>query len=179
MLQGNTQAYARLVDRYSRYVFSLVLRYVPQQELAEELAQDVFVKAYKVLASYRGDCRFSTWLYTIVHTTCLSHMRRKGNHTTLPGDDVLTRLHESVYQDTPGRQTEDKYRKKILQQAMNELADADAQVLELYYMAMQTIEEIAQITNNTTTNVKVRLHRARGRLKEIIETRYRAELMNE
>lgn len=179
VLQGNKAAYALLVDRYRNYVFALVRRYVPQQENAEELAQDVFVKTYKVLASYRGDCRFSTWLYTITHTTCLSALRRKPHNTTLPGDDVLTRLHESVYQDTPGRQTDDKYRKIILQQAMNELADADAQVLELHYMAMQSIEEIAMITNNTTTNVKVRLYRARGRLKQIIETRYRAELMNE
>lgn len=179
VLQGNHAAYARLVDRYRNYVFALVRRYVPQQENAEELAQDVFVKAYKVLATYRGDCRFSTWLYTIVHTTCLSALRRKPHNTTLPGDDVLTRLHESVYQDAPGRQTDDKYRKIILQQAMNELTDADAQVLELHYMAMQSVEEIARITDNTTTNVKVRLYRARGRLKEIIETRYRAELMNE
>lgn len=178
VLQGNKAAYAWLVDRYRNYVFTLVKRYVAQHEVAEELAQDVFIKAFRVLPTYRGDSRFSTWLYTIVHTTCLSHMRRKPSPTTLPGDDMLASLHDAVYVDAPGKQIDDKYRNKMLQRALNELTEADAQVLELHYMAAQTVEEIAHITNATTTNVKVRLFRARGRLREIIETRYRTELMN-
>ena len=77
VLQGKKQAYAVLVDRYQHYVFTLVMRYVPQREEAEEVAQDVFVKAYRYLADFRGQCKFSTWLYTIVNTTCISYLRSR------------------------------------------------------------------------------------------------------
>ena len=77
ILQGQQAAYATLVNRYQQYVFTLAMRFVNNRELAEELAQDVFVKAYKYLADFKGNCKFSTWLYTIVNTTCLSHLRKK------------------------------------------------------------------------------------------------------
>ncbi len=78
ILQGQQSAYATLVNRYQLYVFTLVMRYVNNREIAEELAQDVFVKAYRYLADFKGNSKFSTWLYTIVNTTCLSYIRKKN-----------------------------------------------------------------------------------------------------
>ncbi|HPZ88599.1 MAG TPA: sigma-70 family RNA polymerase sigma factor, partial [Flavihumibacter sp.] len=74
---GDQQAYATLIERYQQLVFSIVLRYVDNREDAEELAQDVFVKAYRSLADFRGDSKFSTWLYSIASTTCLSFLRKR------------------------------------------------------------------------------------------------------
>jgi RNA polymerase sigma factor (sigma-70 family) len=77
VLGGDRQSYSLLVDRYRNYVFTLVLRYIKVREDAEEVAQDVFVKAYRSLADFRGASKFSTWLYTIATTSCLTFLRKK------------------------------------------------------------------------------------------------------
>ena len=77
VLNGDQQAYAELVSRYQNYVFTLTLRMIKSREDAEEVAQDIFVKAYRSLANFRGDAKFSTWLYTIVNTTCITFLRKK------------------------------------------------------------------------------------------------------
>src|SRR3712207_2415735 len=76
VLKGDQQAYAVLVERYKNYVFTIVLRYVKSREDAEEVAQDVFVKAYRALADFKGTAKFSTWLYTVTTTTCLTFLRK-------------------------------------------------------------------------------------------------------
>src|SRR5688572_33008798 len=77
VLQGEQAPYAELVKRYQNFVFTIALRYTPNREDAEEIAQDVFVKAYRSLADFRGESKFSTWLYTIVTTTCITFLRKK------------------------------------------------------------------------------------------------------
>src|SRR5678810_441789 len=72
VLRGEQNAYAELVNRFQAYVFTLVLRMIKSRKDAEEVAQDVFIKAYRSLADFRGESKFSTWLYTIANTTsCL------------------------------------------------------------------------------------------------------------
>src|SRR5437868_14430313 len=77
VLKGDHQAYAVLVNRYQNYVFTLTLRMIRSREDAEEVAQDVFIKAYKYLADFKGASKFSTWLYTIVNNTCITFLRKK------------------------------------------------------------------------------------------------------
>src|SRR5688572_4443293 len=77
VLNGDKQAFAQLVDRYQNYVFTLALRMVKSREDAEEVSQDIFVKAYRSLADFRGASKFSTWLYTIVNTSCITFLRKK------------------------------------------------------------------------------------------------------
>src|ERR1700747_1750891 len=101
ILKGQQAAYATLVDRHQQYVFTLALRYVNNRELAEELAQDVFVKAYKYLADFKGNCKFSTWLYTIVNTTCLSHLRKKKDETILLEEEKMVSVTDNSHSDKP------------------------------------------------------------------------------
>ena len=77
VLSGNQQAFAGLVTQYQNYVFTLVLRIIKSREDAEEVAQDIFIKAYRSLKDFRGDSKFSTWLYTIANTTSISFLRKK------------------------------------------------------------------------------------------------------
>src|SRR5262245_50933268 len=77
VLNGDQQAYAELVTRYQNYVFTLALRFTKNREDAEEVAQDIFVKAYRALADFKGSSKFSTWLYTIVNNTCITFLRKK------------------------------------------------------------------------------------------------------
>src|SRR3984885_14179245 len=82
VLKGEKQFFAQLVERYQNYVFSLVLKFTDNREDAEEVSQDVFVKAYRSLADFRGEAKFSTWLYTIVRTSCITFLRKKKLQTT-------------------------------------------------------------------------------------------------
>src|SRR6266478_2831835 len=77
VLKGDHNAYALLVERYKSYVFTLVLRFVRSREDAEEVSQDIFIKAYRSLSDLRGSAKFSTWLYTVVNTTCITFLRKK------------------------------------------------------------------------------------------------------
>ena len=78
VLKGDHNAYALLVERYKSYVFTLTLRFIKSREDAEEVSQDIFVKAYRSLADFKGTAKFSTWLYTIVNTTCITFLRKKS-----------------------------------------------------------------------------------------------------
>lgn len=177
VLQGQQSAYAMLVNKYQQYVFTLVMRYVNNREVAEELAQDVFVKAYRYLADFKGQSKFSTWLYTIVHTTCLSHLRKKPENTILTEQDKLVAISDEY---SPGQQPSDvleqKTQKHLLANAMKHLPKTDAELLTLFYQAEQSVNEIGIILGLTESNVKVRLLRARQKLKEILESRYKNEI---
>src|SRR5215216_42123 len=80
-LGGNQSAYADLVKRHQRFVFTLALRFSKNREDAEEIAQDCFVKAYRSLASFQQQSKFSTWLYSIVYTTAMTALRKKRIET--------------------------------------------------------------------------------------------------
>jgi RNA polymerase sigma-70 factor (ECF subfamily) len=77
VLKGEQNAYAELVNRYQAYVFTLVPAMIKSREDAEEVAQDVFIKAYRSLADFRGESKFSTWLYTIANTPSITFLRKK------------------------------------------------------------------------------------------------------
>ena len=176
VLQGHRSAYGTLVEKYQTYVFTLVMRHVNNREVAEELAQDVFVKAYKYLADFRGHSKFSTWLYTIVHTTCLSHLRKKADAAIFPGDDKM----QDIAAYTPASEQasarlEQQQQKQLIAEGINHLSKSDAEVITLFYQGEQSIDEIATITGLTTSNVKVKLMRARQKLKDILEQKYARE----
>ena len=178
VLQGRQNAYAVLVDRYSPYVFTLTMRYINDREVAEEVAQDVFVKAYRHLADFKGNCKFSTWLYTIVHTTCLSQLRKKGNEHLPMEEDKMIAISDNDIHEKPFESIDQKSRKFLLQAAMQHLSPDESEILTLFYQAEQSIDEIGTILGLTKSNVKVRLYRARQKLKEILETRYSAEFVD-
>ena len=174
VLQGNTSSYAVLVERYQHYVFTLVLRYIPSREEAEEAAQEVFIKAYKSLADYRGDSKFSTWLYTIVHTTCLSFLRKRkapvvSIESTMAAHAITTPAGE-------GSSSERRSQKQLIHDLVQRLPETDAQIITLFYQHEQTLEEIGHILGMTPNNVKVRLFRARGKLKDILLKNYAGDV---
>ncbi len=177
VLQGQQQAFATLVARYQNYVFTIVIRHVNDRELAEELAQDVFVKAYKALSSFKGNSKFSTWLYTITHHTCLSHLRKKEHETVFPGDEQMHLWANGQDGSHAGTRLEQKAQQQLLNEAVKQLPESDSELITLFYNAEQSIEEISVITGLTTSNVKVKLLRARQKLKEILQTRYSREVL--
>jgi RNA polymerase sigma factor (sigma-70 family) len=176
VLGGDRQSYSLLVDRYRNYVFTVVLRYVKVREDAEEVAQDVFVKAYRSLADFRGASKFSTWLYTIATTSCLTFLRKKKPETHSLDQEHVAEAADSIDGGMRANQVEQKSKLEMVNRAIGLLNPDDARVITLFYKGEQTLEEMAHILNKEPNAVKVQLHRARTRLKEKMQKHFSAEI---
>jgi RNA polymerase sigma factor (sigma-70 family) len=176
VLKGDRQCFSELVTRYQNYVFTLVLRFTENREDAEEIAQDVFVKTFRSLADFRGDSKFSTWLYTIARTTCITFLRKKKLETTsIDNENTLLQL-ENKESSFKANVVEQKSRAAMVNQAIQLLNPDDAQIITLFYKAEQSLEEIGKILGMEPNTIKVKLHRARQRLKEKMEKHFSDEV---
>lgn len=176
VLNGNQQAYAGLVNRYQNYVFTLASRMIKNREDAEEVAQDVFIKAYKYLPDFRGESKFSTWLYTIVNTTAITFLRKKKLEIQSLDNDPVFEIANSKDSGLRADIVEQKSRQVMVNKAIAMLSPDDAGIITLFYKGEQTLEEIADVLKVEPNAAKVRLHRARGRLKEKMETYFTEEI---
>ena len=176
VLAGNQPVYAQLVEKYKNFVFTIVLRYVKGREDAEEVSQDVFIKAYRSLADFKGASKFSTWLYTITTTTSLSFLRKKQLEVHSLDNEKAFAAADNIDGGMSANQIEQKSKVQMVNQAITLLSADDAQVITLFYKGEQTLEEIAKIMGKEPNAVKVQLHRARTRLKEKMEKYFSAEV---
>ncbi len=178
VLKGEQNAYAELVNRYQAYVFTLVLRMIKSREDAEEVAQDVFIKAYRSLADFRGESKFSTWLYTIANTTSITFLRKKKLDVHSLDNEKVFEVADSKDSAFRANLVEQKSRVNMVNEAIAMLSPDDAEIITLFYKAEQNLEEISRILRLETNTAKVRLHRARTRLKEKMEKNFSEEVKN-
>jgi RNA polymerase sigma-70 factor (ECF subfamily) len=178
VLQGNQQPFAELVARYQNMVFTVAFRLTNNREDAEELAQSAFVKAYRSLADYRGDCKFSTWLYTIIHSLGLSFLRKKKLDTLSMEQDTVRIAAENKQVYGGAMMVEAKSKTQMVSKAIAMLSPDDAKVLTLFYQGEQSLEEIGKIMGIDPNTAKVKLHRVRTRLKQKMETFFAEEVRN-
>ena len=176
VLQGQQNSFAVLVERYQNFVFTIVLRYVKSREDAEEVSQDVFIKAYRSLADFKGASKFSTWLYTVTTTTCLTFLRKNKLEVQSLDNEKIFAVADNIDSGASANQIEGKNRAVMVNEAIKLLSPDDAQVITLFYKGEQTLDEIAQIMGKEVNAVKVQLHRARARLKEKMNTYFKAEV---
>lgn len=176
VLQGRQQLFALLVDRYQGLVFTVAFRYTNNREDAEELAQSAFVKAYQNLANFRGEAKFSTWLYTIVSSLALSFLRKKKLEVHSLDNEKLFHAADNMDGGMRANEIEGKSKAQVLKAAIARLGGDDAQVLTLFYQAEQSLEEIGQVMGIDPNTAKVKLHRARQRLKNMLEKNYASEV---
>ena len=176
VLDGETNAYTFLVDKYKSMAFSLALRMLKNREDAEEVAQDAFVKAYQSLAQFRGGARFSTWLYRIVYTTAISKMRRSSREV-YSIDDEQVKEKESAEISDAYYQLKESERKKFLDIALEKLDPDENFLVTLYYYEEKELEEIARITELTKNNVKVKIFRARQKMMGMLKKYLKEELI--
>lgn len=163
ILQGDSSAYAALVDKHKEMVFTIAVKIVRNQQDAEEVAQDVFVKAFHALATFKGDAKFSTWLYRIAYNTAISATRKKKPVFTVIDDkmidnyttDQVTRM---VKEHSESEQIE------VMNRLMDNLPEEENLLLTLFYKKEKTIEEISGITGLSESNVKVKLYRIRKKM---------------
>ena len=160
ILNGKTEHYEYFLDRYGQQVFVLVDRIVSCQEDAEELTQDVFLKAFQQLSSFKAESSFSTWIYRIATNTALSAIRKRKNEVIRLDDSVFANLSDTQVDEALEDDSEEQLQR--LQRAMEQLEADERALITLYYMEEKPLAEVAFIMGLTEANVK--LHRIRKKL---------------
>lgn len=169
VLNGDTAVYSVLVKRHQRFVFTLAMRFAKNREDAEEIAQDCFVKAYRALGTFKQTSKFSTWLYTITYTTAMTFLRKKRLDTQSINDDENVLQIANSGTDFDANLVERKSTYAYLNEAIDMLLPDDAAIITMFYKGEQSLEEIGEALNMEANTIKVKLHRARHRLKEKLQ----------
>ncbi len=161
--KGDTAAFAILVNKHKDMVFTICVKIVRKAEDAEELAQDVFMKVYEKLDTFRGDARFSTWLYRIAYNAAISKTRKRRLEVEALDDFTINNY--SVDDVKEELQSIDKEEQQaLLKTAMKTLSDDDYLIIKLFYLKELPVKDISEITGLSQANIKVKLHRIRKKI---------------
>lgn len=166
ILEGETSLYEYFLDKYSQQVFILIVRIVENQEDAEELTQDTFLKAFEHLSSFKAESSFSTWIYRIAYNTAISATRKKKHELSLMDDAVLANISDQQVDDMLSDENEERIRK--LTEAIKKLDAEERALITLFYNEEKPVSEAALILGLTESNAKVKLHRIRKKLYVLI-----------
>jgi len=178
VLSGKREAFSVIVDRYQDNVYNLALRICGNREDAEEVAQDSFVKVFRSLGSFKGKSSLSTWIYRIVYNTSITFVK-KHRYGVLSLQDFPADAVDFIRDCETDADAEIEYRKTILAFALQKLEFEDRAIITMHYYEDMSQNEISTITGLSGSNVKVRLHRARKKMQEIIEKYKKQELHHE
>jgi len=167
ILEGETKLFALFSEKYSRSIFSLIYRIIPTREDAEELTQDTFLKAFRKLDTFKGDCSFSTWLYRIAYNTAISATRKRKMVFPVLDETLLDNITDEAV-DSLLEKEEDEQLLQRLEKAIEQLNVEDKMLITLYYLEEKPISEVAGVLELSAANVKVKLYRARKKLFVLI-----------
>lgn len=174
VINGDASRFSYFVTTYKNMAFTIAINICENEQDAEEVVQDAFVKAYRSINSYKGHAKFSTWLYRIVVNTALSKIRQKKSMRHYDGLEMAEEHFDDI---------ESSYEKlgaldqaKYINLAIEKLNSEDRLILTLYHLDEQRIEDIAEITGIDKDNVKMKLHRARKKMYGILHRMLKSEL---
>lgn len=159
--EGDSAAFEELVRRSERIVYNLSYRFMRDPIAAEDMAQEAFLKAYRLLGGFRGDCSFSTWIYRVTSSVCLTELnrRKKRGEVELLPSHAEGAMPSGEYNDTH----------EIIRRCVTQLPERYASIVTLYYLEEIPYDEIANIMNIPMGTLKTWMHRARNQLKRIVE----------
>lgn len=169
VLAGDQNAFGTLVDRYQHMAYTIAVRILGDSEEASDIVQESFVKSYEVLETFRGDAKFSSWLYRIVYRKSLDRVRvlkRKHTHSYEGAEGAIDAISEEAdgYELLLARE-----RKELVKAALSRLKPEDQTLITLFYFEESSIREISEIMGLGMDNVKIRLFRTRQRLFELLK----------
>ncbi len=166
--RGDQDALRMLLRRHERPVYGLLYRMLSSHEDAEEALADVFVKVWRSAAGFKGECKFSTWLYRIAANTAKDKLRSRLARPEVTLDDTVALDMQSTGRaDDPEKLAVDTDEVSRIAAAMNGLAEEDRLLISLYHFQELDYEDIFQITGIPASNLKVKLFRARERLRNL------------
>ncbi len=163
-LEHDETACRKILDLYKNRVFSFVYRLVKHHDDAEEITLDTFVRCFRSLAKYDVSRSFTTWLFTIAHNLAVDHLRKVKVHYELDESITAGRM-----QDDPVAEYEKKHEMEKIEIALSRLAPVDRELIILFHREERSYQEISEIIKMPVTTLKVRLHRARKKLAEILK----------
>lgn len=159
---GDRDAFGELVEQYRDNVYRLAYRMCGNAYDADEAAQEAFVAAWRALPNFRGDAKFSTWLYRLTTNAAIDVMRREKRHQTV-GDGEMVDLADDA--DSPQETVERTEQQEAVQKALATLSEEYREVLLLRYMEELDYAEIAEVLQLPSGTVKSRINRAKAALK--------------
>lgn len=169
VLDGDINAYELLVKEYEKNVYNLALRMVGNSEDAADMSQEAFIKAYNSLTSFRGDSKFSVWLYRIVSNVCLDSLRSRGRRQTVSlsaenddGEDVEIDIADET--QSPERLLDRRLTRDAVRRGLAALPPEHRQILLLREIQGLSYDEIADALGIEAGTVKSRIFRARKKL---------------
>jgi RNA polymerase sigma-70 factor (ECF subfamily) len=156
--RGDEDAFALLVNRYKGMIYSMAYRMLRDPGRADDMAQDTFIKAYAALPGFKGQSKFSSWLYRICYNTCISELRKRK-------PDV--ELEEAMGVPVAGPVEEFRNRdiQAVIQDEVSKLPDDYRAAITMFHFNGLSYDEIAKLTHKPMGTVKAHIHRARSALK--------------
>ena len=180
--QGDMLAFEELILQHEKIVYNLALRMMNHSEDAQDISQEVFLKAYRSLQNFDERSAFSTWLYRITHNTCIDEMRKRKGKQSYSLEEELESADGSLQRqvadagDTPEESLMRKEQKSEILQALDTLSEEHKAAIILRDVKGMAYEEIAEILELSLGTVKSRISRARNQLKtEILKMREQNE----
>ena len=168
--RGDQDAFAQLVQQHQRRVFNLVFRILQEYEETNEVTQEAFLAAWQGLPSFRGDARFSTWLYRIAYNCALKQLeQRKRDRTLQAAVESEQLVAQSSQHDGMNAAIEARSRSELVREQLAHLPAKYRIVLVLRHLQEMTYEEMAEILTMPIGTIKTHLFRARNLLKERME----------
>jgi len=174
VLAGDEASYGTLVIRYRDYVYTIAVRIVGSEEDAEDVAQEAFVRAHRALPRFRGDSKFSSWLYRIATNRALTHLKKRRRRAVTV--DIESGSHvEAVISDdgrseemSPELRVRDEEFRCAVRAAVLELPEQYRVVVTLFYLEERSYKEVAATLGIPMGTLKTHLHRARALLRDIL-----------
>ena len=176
MLAGDDDSFSLLVERHKDFVYTMTVRILKNEQLAEEVAQDSFLRAYRSLKTFKHKSKFSTWLYRICYNLSLNALAKENRSRTLFSDRDIEET-QSVQKfsdetDSPLRYTDNRDLTNIVNECIDELPTKYGSILSMYHLGQMKYEEISIVTGLPIGTVKSHLYRGRNLLKKLINDRY-------
>ena len=171
---GDVAAFETLIEEYQKRIFAIAYRMIQHQEDAADLTQEVIIKLFKNLDKFKGDSKFSTWVYRIATNTCLDAIKANRRHMAYSLDKEIETEEGSIVGELPdkGPTPEEAAERKDIQRAVRvaieKLGKEHKRVIVLRDLQGLSYEEIAEILQCSVGTVKSRISRARGNLKKLL-----------
>ena len=170
---GEMELFGHLYDRYGNKVFRKVISMLKDKETSKDVTQEILVKSFLSLSKFEGKSKFSTWLYMVTYNACIDHIRKKKRSILVESE--LTDDGMLAYEDT-------LYEKEILELDIERLEEVlelipveDKSILLMFYQDDMSIKDLTDYLDVGASAVKMRLSRARSKLKNIYDTKYKVE----
>lgn len=169
VLDGDTNAFRFLIRRHKDIAYTMAMSVVKDEFIAQEVLQTAFVNAFVKLSSFKGNSKFSTWLYRIVINEAFKAIKKqKSEMLAFSASQTVTTSETECFSFNINAEEQKFY----INEALLKLSPKESLVLRLFYLEENSIEEISEITGWTISNIKVLLHRARTNMKELLLKHY-------